>query len=258
MLPHTYHRQSLGVKMVRADQLCAAVDSCRLKELESLISKKTGSINDYNSSGDTALHCASIWPLPLLVRMLLDAGANPNERSRKDGDTPLHTHFLSEFSDVRVVRLLLERGADPNKHNYKGDTPLSLACARGDVSAVQALLDYGADPRDGGRPLRAATEFLHKTRQRSQHELESYYRMTGKTSISVAVLNGGPFTNLRSVYDALTIVHMLTVYSDIGIANGPEREIAPNAARRVTMNHSSSAPYQAQMGNTSTFAKMNW
>jgi ankyrin repeat protein len=55
---------------------------------------------------------------------------------------------------------LLEAGADPNSTDENGETPLLLACARGDASIVRALLDGGAslDVRrwSGDTPLLAA------------------------------------------------------------------------------------------------------
>ena len=80
-----------------------------------------------------------IWaPPPLLIaksqeimKLLLDAGANPNSvLSDTDPDmmTLLHALVLCRGDDeVHMARLLLEAGADPNAIDAEGHTPLDNA-----------------------------------------------------------------------------------------------------------------------------------
>jgi hypothetical protein len=75
-----------------------------------------------------------------VVRLLLEAGADPRAKDRLLGDTPLH-----HVSDVETARLLIAAGADPNARNSAGETPLFnsyfpeiypvLVAAGADVSA---------------------------------------------------------------------------------------------------------------------------
>lgn len=65
-----------------------------------------------------------------IVKMLLDAGADVNAASRKDGDltigmTPLMLAALDGTEDV--VQLLLDKGANVNARTPNGDTALSIA-----------------------------------------------------------------------------------------------------------------------------------
>ena len=86
------------------------------------------------------------------ARLLLDAGAQVDQRDLVANYTPLHWAASSEKSSPAVVELLLARGADANAEggqdvdNYLGvaQTPLMLARRRGDTPIVRALLKAGA------------------------------------------------------------------------------------------------------------------
>ena len=153
-------------------------------------------------TGWTALHavCASRWHrldparaggLLAVARLLLDAGADPNDRApgrpgRGAGWTPLLC-AVAGAANPPVVALLLERGAVPYDHvlylaGFGGDDHESLRLIlghAGDVSGlaeqalaapvslddsegVRLLLAAGADPRryadDDGEPASAAHE----------------------------------------------------------------------------------------------------
>jgi ankyrin repeat protein len=75
-----------------------------------------------------------------VTRLLLDAGANVNQRDRRDGRSPLHY-----AQDPRAARMLLERGADPNAQANDGSTPLHECAEYGNVETARLLLAAGAD-----------------------------------------------------------------------------------------------------------------
>lgn len=107
------------------------------------------------------------------VKMLLDAGANPNDRRAKEntvhrgGDSGRSlldergaTPFLRAASngDLALMRMLLNYGADPNFPTEGGTTPLMAAAGLGwamgisqerspeeTVAAMKLLVDLGAD-----------------------------------------------------------------------------------------------------------------
>ena len=56
-----------------------------------------------------------------LLRMLLEAGANPNIPGGDDNYTPLHDAV--EAGHVQIVELLIERGADKKLRDKIGRTP---------------------------------------------------------------------------------------------------------------------------------------
>ncbi len=82
------------------------------------------------------------------IKLLLDAGANPNiMRSGTFNITPLHN--ASSSNDIESVRLLIKAGADPNSMNTSGITPLCclfLALSKDRPDIVQVLLSAGANP----------------------------------------------------------------------------------------------------------------
>ncbi|XP_037344808.2 BRCA1-associated RING domain protein 1 [Pungitius pungitius] len=87
---------------------------------------------------------------------------------RRCGDSPSHPAAAGEQSPCTPVA----SGGRPTsgspafmKRNHKGETPLHLAAIKGDVEAVNALLDQGADPNlkdnAGWTPLHEACNLGH-------------------------------------------------------------------------------------------------
>ena len=72
-----------------------------------------------------------------VVKMLLDAGADPNSQDTLFGEAPLH-HVVDGDEGVKIGKLLLEYGADPLLTNKGGKTPLKLAK---EYSKDQDLID---------------------------------------------------------------------------------------------------------------------
>ena len=74
-----------------------------------------------------------------VVKILLDAGADPNGQDTVFGQAPLHNVALRSGDEgVKVGKLLLEYGADPLLADKDGDTPLELAK---ELSTDQDLID---------------------------------------------------------------------------------------------------------------------
>jgi ankyrin repeat protein len=76
-----------------------------------------GADPNFTSTGDTALHAAVIANSPTCVKLLLDAGANPNQQD-VDGCVAMY-----RVSSDDVLDLLLEYGADPNITDQCGLKP---------------------------------------------------------------------------------------------------------------------------------------
>ena len=56
-----------------------------------------------------------------LLRLLLDAGANPNVPGGDDNYTPLHD--AADAGHVEIIKLLIERGADKGVRDRTGNIP---------------------------------------------------------------------------------------------------------------------------------------
>ena len=98
---------------------------------------------------------------PTIVRLLLEAGADPNAPDDR-GLSPLH--HGARNSNPMVVFHLLDAGADPNAKDNNGYTSLHWAAAlSGNGRVIKALLDRGADPfvesNDGRTPLHSSLSY---------------------------------------------------------------------------------------------------
>jgi len=78
------------------------------------------------------------------VKLLLAAKANPNEKFSDDEDVGITPLILAtEGNNLEIVRLLLEAGADPTAETRKGDTALKLAAEANNHEMVQLLFRSG-------------------------------------------------------------------------------------------------------------------
>ncbi len=155
-----------------------------------------------DSDGATPLHAAWTNPNPAVVRALLRSGADPLARDQRgrvadptscanwntavfsrfalprdfelclgldqdlqardtDGNTPLHLAVAVENSTA--VTILLDAGADLSARNNAGATPLHIGAIKEDAEVLTRLLDAGADVNAGagssGTPLLHAVAF---------------------------------------------------------------------------------------------------
>src|SRR6059058_4363123 len=111
-------------------------------------------------AGDTALHLAAAGYRVEIVRLLLDARADPNAANNHRRSSPLHyaaDGFVSgpvwnAKRQVETIQLLLDKGAKINLPDKNGATPLHRAVRTLCAAAVRALLKAGADPTAMNKP----------------------------------------------------------------------------------------------------------
>jgi uncharacterized protein len=119
----------------------------RNQRLRELLAADPGAARAWSPDGFTALHLAAFTDSEEAARLLVEAGADLEARSRHEtitGVRPLNTCAFARAH--RVARVLLEAGADPNGEGEEGFTPLMAAREHGDEAMAQLLLGHGASP----------------------------------------------------------------------------------------------------------------
>ncbi|KPV45046.1 ankyrin repeat domain-containing protein [Alicyclobacillus ferrooxydans] len=111
----------------------------------------TGRAVDRQGNSRTALHVVTDWPGyfpngPMIVKMLIDAGADPNAPiiGGWHSETPLH--WAASSDDVNVAAALIDGGADIEVlgGSISGGTPLDNAVGYGCWNVARLLVQRGA------------------------------------------------------------------------------------------------------------------
>lgn len=146
----------------------------------------------------TALYgAAGMNHVPSLTKLLLEAGANPD-----DNESLYHS---LEAHDLTCFRLLLAANANP-----KGTNALNHSLDTDRLNVTQALLDAGADPNEGHQPplqwaiyrrrslahikalLEAGANPAHQVHGMSMARMALYFGMTQASEL-LATLTGETF-----------------------------------------------------------------
>ncbi|MBD2302556.1 ankyrin repeat domain-containing protein [Nostoc sp. FACHB-190] len=153
---------------LRATHLFAAASEGHTRLVQAIISSGIN-VDAYrqkgvwNQNGMTALMISAQAGYSKIVKVLLDANANPNLTEGDTGGTPLM--YGVESGNVEVVRLLLKAEADLNSQNFTGKTALIKAVKMGNTEMVKTLLQANADitikDHDGKIALNYALESNH-------------------------------------------------------------------------------------------------
>ncbi|KAG7408365.1 Ankyrin repeat domain-containing protein 50 [Fusarium oxysporum f. sp. rapae] len=143
--------------------------------------------------GRTPLSWAAKNGHKAIVKLLLENGADI-EAKDKDGRTPLLWAALMEYE--AIVKLLLENGADIEAKDKDGRTPLLWAALNEDEAVVKLLLEKGAGveakDKDGRTPLLWAAhkeyEAVVELLLEKGADIEAKDEV-GRTPLSLAALN---------------------------------------------------------------------
>ena len=110
-------------------------------------------INKQYEKGVTALWIAATKGHELVVKTLIEAGANVKLRYR--GNTALMT--AAEYGHLRIVKMLLAAGSNVHSSNRIGFTALIQAAKNGHKSVAKTLLEAGANPNEDSRVTPSTT-----------------------------------------------------------------------------------------------------
>jgi uncharacterized protein len=123
--------------------------------LTELLSNEPSLVTSYSGDGFTALHFAAFFGRYEAAALLIERGAEVDAFGRGwMTGTAMHSAVSRLQSDV--VRILLEAGANPNVRQSAGWSPLHAAAMNGDLTSVELLLASGAEPtatNDEGRSV---------------------------------------------------------------------------------------------------------
>ena len=129
--------------------LCEAAASGDATEIRRLLAEGANPNAAEKKYNFTALVVAASKNHPEVVKVLLDAGANPNWEDK------FHTILMQAASDgqTEIVKMLLDAGADPNAEiedsefgNITNLTALHFTVAKKHSDIAIMLLDAGAKP----------------------------------------------------------------------------------------------------------------
>ena len=114
-----------------------------LETVRKLVGGDQALVNAFSADGFYPLGLAAFFGHSSVVEFLLKSGADV-KISARNAQKVTALHGAVARRDVRTVKMLLEAGADPNARQERGFVPLHDAAANGSLPLVELLLEHGA------------------------------------------------------------------------------------------------------------------
>ena len=121
-------------------EACAYGDVDRVRELADADPE---SVNRLSPDGFPPVALAAFFGNAVIVRLLLDRGADPNQQAQNPMKVAA-LHAAVARRDAGIVRMLLEAGADPNARQQADYTAMRAAVEHNDEEIVGLLRKHGA------------------------------------------------------------------------------------------------------------------
>lgn len=123
-------------------------EACALGDAETVakrLDEDPHQIYEFTSDGFNGIGLASFFGRDLVVRLLIELGADIHKKSVNGlGVAPIHSAVAG--GNFGIARMLLESGVDVNDSQKGGFTPLHSAAQNNDIAMINLLLEFGADP----------------------------------------------------------------------------------------------------------------
>jgi ankyrin repeat protein len=136
-----------------------------LETVRRLVEGDRSFVNAFAADGFYPLGLAAYFGHPAIVEFLLKNGADVTLAAR-NAQKVTALHAGASRGGAEIVKMLLEAGADPNVTQERGFVALHSAAANGNAAVVALLLKHGAraDAKsdDGKRPEDVAAASGHK------------------------------------------------------------------------------------------------
>ena len=128
-----------------------AIKNINVKAVELLLEAKVA-LKEGGGPLSTPMHLAISEGNPLLVKLLLSAGINPNIAEPKNLNTPMYQLFTQfdklEHRAIVIAEALVLNGGDPNLRNLEGWAPIHVAIKKGQINAVKWAITWNNKVKD--------------------------------------------------------------------------------------------------------------
>ena len=168
-------------------------------------------MNLRNKNGESALSLAILTDKARCMKVLIEAGADVNNRNTKGGETVLHW----ACGNVDCLRLLLQSGVRINRNNVQLQNALkSYMTWPYDVIKENVMLLFAArETIDGTVVVRGSTEPVNVSNFLPRSEYEPCLKIMCRSAIRLHLLNVDPHENLLRRIPFLGLSPSLTKYS---------------------------------------------
>jgi adenosylhomocysteine nucleosidase len=144
------HRPDLVAVLLEAKPDLDVFDAAAVGDvdrLRALLDADRALVHAYAPDGFFPLALAAYFAQPDAVAFLLDRGADPGTAARNPSKVQA-LHAAVAGRSAESVKLLLDAGADPNAQQESGFTPLMAAEQHDDREIIDLLLQAGAAPSE--------------------------------------------------------------------------------------------------------------
>lgn len=210
-----------------------------------------------NDDGNTQLHIAILQNYKEFAYVLITMAPDPYVLDIPNDDwlSPLHVAVLTHQPEI--VRHLIVAGADLTVRNYRGNTPLHVACENGDLECVMALTEPLSETE--------RSNVLNKKRSGIFPQDLEQRNYVGETCLHLATANGhaevvrllinlGADLRSKEGLSGYTALHLAVVREQVAVFNILLPEYKRASCLDVEIYNGQTA-YQLTLSAESEFAK---